>query len=168
MASIFLIRHAQASFGTGDYDRLSALGLQQARIAGEYLGVAAAPITRIVAGPLRRQRETAAEIAATCTRYEAMRRQSRPTPGSMSSASTSTSPAWDRPSMIRAESSLPISPEPRAPLAPIRESFDAYSRTGSTCPPTPSRRPGLHSQRGRAPSYATSRHGTPAEELPWL
>lgn len=64
MASIFLIRHAQASFGTEDYDRLSPLGIQQARIAGEFLGAAAGPITRIVAGPLRRQRDTAVEIAA--------------------------------------------------------------------------------------------------------
>lgn len=64
MASIFLIRHAQASFGTEDYDRLSPLGIQQARIAGEFLARTAGPITRIVAGPLRRQRDTATEIAA--------------------------------------------------------------------------------------------------------
>lgn len=64
MASIFLIRHAQASFGTDDYDRLSPIGIQQARIAGELLGRMAGPIARIVAGPLRRQHDTAAEIAA--------------------------------------------------------------------------------------------------------
>lgn len=64
MASIFLIRHAQASFGTGDYDRLSPLGIEQARIAGEFLAAAAGPITRILAGPLRRQLDTATEIAA--------------------------------------------------------------------------------------------------------
>ena len=64
MASIFLIRHAQASFGTSDYDYLSPLGIQQARTAGEFLGATAGPITRIVSGPLRRQRDTAAAIAA--------------------------------------------------------------------------------------------------------
>jgi broad specificity phosphatase PhoE len=64
MASIFLIRHAQASFGTDDYDRLSPLGIQQARIAGEFLGATAGRITRIITGPLQRQRETAATIAA--------------------------------------------------------------------------------------------------------
>ncbi len=64
MASIYLIRHAQASFGSDDYDRLSPLGIQQARIAGEYLGTAIGPITRIIAGPLRRQRDTATVIAA--------------------------------------------------------------------------------------------------------
>jgi len=64
MASIFLIRHAQASFGTGDYDRLSPVGVTQARIAGEFLAATAGPITRIIAGPLRRQRDTAVEIVA--------------------------------------------------------------------------------------------------------
>jgi hypothetical protein len=41
MASTLLIRRAQASFGTESYDRLSELGLQQARIAGEYLQASA-------------------------------------------------------------------------------------------------------------------------------
>jgi|SRR6266404_5469907 len=41
MASTLLIRRAQASFGTESYDRLSELGLQQARIAGEYLEASA-------------------------------------------------------------------------------------------------------------------------------
>lgn len=64
MASILLIRHAQASFGASDYDRLSAVGITQARLTGHILGAAGAPITRIVAGSLRRQRDTAAEIVA--------------------------------------------------------------------------------------------------------
>lgn len=64
MASIFLIRHAQASFGTGDYDRLSPLGMVQADITGEFLAAAHAPITRLITGPLRRHRETSTQIAA--------------------------------------------------------------------------------------------------------
>src|SRR5690606_40460973 len=36
MPLILLVRHAQASFGTDDYDRLSELGRQQARWLGEY------------------------------------------------------------------------------------------------------------------------------------
>jgi broad specificity phosphatase PhoE len=64
MASTLLVRHAQASFGTDTYDRLSELGVQQAVIAGEYLGATAGPIARIISGPLSRQRATAAEIAA--------------------------------------------------------------------------------------------------------
>lgn len=63
MASILLIRHAQASFGTSEYDRLSPLGVQQARIAGEFLAATAGPISRIVSGSLKRQRDTAAAIA---------------------------------------------------------------------------------------------------------
>lgn len=64
MASILLIRHAQASFGTDDYDRLSALGIEQAGVAGKFLGATGGRIARIMTGPLRRQRDTAAAIAA--------------------------------------------------------------------------------------------------------
>jgi broad specificity phosphatase PhoE len=64
MASILLLRHAQASFGTEDYDQLSPLGVRQATIAGRLLAASAGRITRITCGPLRRQRETAMEIAA--------------------------------------------------------------------------------------------------------
>ncbi|MBB1008659.1 histidine phosphatase family protein, partial [Dietzia sp. SLG510A3-3B2-2] len=35
MGSIHLVRHGQASFGSGDYDRLSETGHLQARLAGE-------------------------------------------------------------------------------------------------------------------------------------
>ena len=31
MAELFLVRHAQAAFGTDDYDRLTELGHRQAR-----------------------------------------------------------------------------------------------------------------------------------------
>ncbi len=64
MASLFLIRHAQASFGTCDYDRLSPLGVEQARTAGKFLSMATHRITRIISGPLRRQYDTASHIAA--------------------------------------------------------------------------------------------------------
>ena len=37
MAELYLVRHAQASFGTDDYDRLSQLGHRQSRWLGEYL-----------------------------------------------------------------------------------------------------------------------------------
>ena len=36
MASLYLIRHGQASFGHDDYDQLSALGEQQAKILGKH------------------------------------------------------------------------------------------------------------------------------------
>lgn len=59
-----MIRHAQASFGTADYDVLSERGDQQvgALIAGlERRGIAA---DRVICGTLRRQRDTAAGCAA--------------------------------------------------------------------------------------------------------
>ena len=35
MATIYLIRHGQASFGSDDYDQLSQLGIRQAEVTGE-------------------------------------------------------------------------------------------------------------------------------------
>ena len=63
MPTILLVRHAQASFGSADYDVLSPTGVEQtellaAEIAGRGLNVA-----RIAAGTARRQRETAAPLA---------------------------------------------------------------------------------------------------------
>lgn len=62
MASTLLIRHAQASFGTEDYDRLSGLGSQQAALTAKYLAATAGPISRIVCGSLKRQLTTAEPI----------------------------------------------------------------------------------------------------------
>ena len=36
MSELFLVRHAQASFGKADYDQLSELGVNQSRWLGEY------------------------------------------------------------------------------------------------------------------------------------
>jgi|SRR5215469_370503 len=63
MASTLLIRHAQASFGSDDYDRLSELGCLQANLTAEHLAATAGPIARIVCGRLARQRGTAERIA---------------------------------------------------------------------------------------------------------
>jgi len=65
MPAVLLVRHAQASFGAADYDVLSEYGHAQARAAAAELearglGRPAA----IVTGGLRRQRDTAAPIAA--------------------------------------------------------------------------------------------------------
>ena len=62
VALLFLARHGQASFGTADYDRLSDLGRQQSRWLGEYFAERDLKFTRVVAGTLRRQRETAREL----------------------------------------------------------------------------------------------------------
>ena len=61
MPVVLLVRHAQASFGTADYDRLSELGRQQSRWLGEYFATRSLRPYRVMAGTLRRQRDTATE-----------------------------------------------------------------------------------------------------------
>lgn len=64
MRDIWLIRHAQASFGAADYDRLSELGRRQAAWTGTLVRDLDPPVARIVTGGLVRQIETANAIAA--------------------------------------------------------------------------------------------------------
>ena len=64
MPVVLLVRHAQASFGTADYDRLSDLGRQQSRWLGEYFATRSLRPYRVMAGTLRRQRDTATEALA--------------------------------------------------------------------------------------------------------
>jgi broad specificity phosphatase PhoE len=59
MSVIYLIRHGQASFGTDNYDQLSALGREQSAILGSYFAGLGEPIDRIYTGSLARQRATA-------------------------------------------------------------------------------------------------------------
>ena len=63
MSTIYLVRHGQGSFGTHDYDRLSPLGREQAKLVGEHFAATGETIDRIYTGSLRRQRETAELIA---------------------------------------------------------------------------------------------------------
>jgi broad specificity phosphatase PhoE len=60
MPTVLLVRHGQASFGTDDYDVLSAAGHRQAEIVAASLGERGYRADRLVCGTLRRQRETAA------------------------------------------------------------------------------------------------------------
>jgi broad specificity phosphatase PhoE len=62
MATLFLVRHGQASFGAANYDCLSATGRQQARWLGEYFRDRGLSLKRVVAGTLVRQQDTASEI----------------------------------------------------------------------------------------------------------
>lgn len=64
MPDLLLVRHAQASFGTDDYDRLSALGHRQARWLGEYFAERGWAFDRVLTGRLRRHRETLEGIVA--------------------------------------------------------------------------------------------------------
>ncbi len=58
MATIYLIRHGQASFGSDNYDQLSPLGQLQARRTGEYLARTGINFDAVYSGDLSRQRET--------------------------------------------------------------------------------------------------------------
>ena len=63
-ARLWLVRHAQASFGSDDYDRLSERGEQQAVRFARWL--AADPdleFSHVVAGTLRRHQQTLAPVA---------------------------------------------------------------------------------------------------------
>jgi broad specificity phosphatase PhoE len=64
MSTLYLVRHGQASFGTDNYDQLSALGRQQVQLLGEHLAQSGERIDRIYSGTLQRQRETAEILAA--------------------------------------------------------------------------------------------------------
>ena len=59
MSILCLVRHAQASFLTQDYDRLSPLGHEQSRLLGEYCVRHDLHFDRAIIGPRRRHRETA-------------------------------------------------------------------------------------------------------------
>lgn len=64
MGQLFLVRHGQASFGAEDYDRLSALGATQSALLGRWFKACGMPVERIVAGAMRRHRETATHCMA--------------------------------------------------------------------------------------------------------
>jgi broad specificity phosphatase PhoE len=60
MASIYLIRHGQASFGAENYDELSPLGRLQATLTGEYLARTGVTFDAAYSGTLERQKDTGA------------------------------------------------------------------------------------------------------------
>jgi broad specificity phosphatase PhoE len=64
MSHLILVRHAQASFLAADYDRLSVLGEEQARLLGQYWARRRVAFDRIFSGPRRRQIDTARIAAA--------------------------------------------------------------------------------------------------------
>lgn len=59
MGRLFLIRHAQASFLSQNYDQLSTVGQQQARLLGEYWAQRNVVFDRVSSGPALRHRHTA-------------------------------------------------------------------------------------------------------------
>ncbi len=59
MASIYVVRHGQASFGEENYDKLSTLGCRQAEVLGEYFRDCGIYFDATFSGDLQRQRKTA-------------------------------------------------------------------------------------------------------------
>ncbi len=62
MATIYLIRHGQASFGKANYDKLSPTGWEQGRVLGRWLTGKVRP-QAVFGGDLERHRETVEAIA---------------------------------------------------------------------------------------------------------
>jgi broad specificity phosphatase PhoE len=61
--TVLLVRHAQASFGSADYDVLSPVGVEQTELLAAALARRDLKVTRIAAGTARRQRDTAEPLA---------------------------------------------------------------------------------------------------------
>jgi broad specificity phosphatase PhoE len=59
MGTIYLVRHGQAAFGTGDYDRLTQTGFTQAELLGAYFRRRQIRFDAVYTGRLRRHAETA-------------------------------------------------------------------------------------------------------------
>jgi broad specificity phosphatase PhoE len=62
MGVIYVVRHAQASFGTQDYDRLTQTGFAQAALLGRYFSLRSIRFDALYTGTLRRHAETAQGI----------------------------------------------------------------------------------------------------------
>ena len=61
MATIYLVRHGQASFGKENYDQLSATGWEQGRVLGRWFAGKVEPVA-VFGGDLERHRETVEAI----------------------------------------------------------------------------------------------------------
>jgi len=62
MATIYLVRHGQASFGAANYDELSPLGQRQADATGRYFAQAGVNLDAAYSGDLARQVETCQRV----------------------------------------------------------------------------------------------------------
>lgn len=63
---IYLIRHAQASFGQADYDQVSLLGLEQSTLLGTALAQKPETLDTWVSGTLKRHNQTFAQACPDC------------------------------------------------------------------------------------------------------
>lgn len=62
MGVLLLVRHGQAMFGAANYDDLSQIGMQQARLVALRIAQGS-PVSTVMCGSLTRQRKTADAIA---------------------------------------------------------------------------------------------------------
>ncbi|WP_107772305.1 histidine phosphatase family protein [Nocardioides sediminis] len=63
MSQVLLVRHGQASWGADDYDALSPRGVEQSAVLGAALAARGVEPTLLLAGAMRRHRQTAAAAA---------------------------------------------------------------------------------------------------------
>jgi broad specificity phosphatase PhoE len=68
MGRLFLLRHAQASFLSQNYDQLSELGETQSRLLGEYWARRRVAFDRVCTGPAVRHQKTAQIAGEACRR----------------------------------------------------------------------------------------------------
>jgi broad specificity phosphatase PhoE len=66
MGTLLLVRHAQASFGLGNYDQLSTVGQHQATLTARALKEQGVRPLRVVTGLHARHRQTASPIVELC------------------------------------------------------------------------------------------------------
>ena len=62
MGNLYLVRHAQASFGAADYDNLNELGHRQSVRLGEYFAKNGVQFDAVLTGTLKRHAQTYAGI----------------------------------------------------------------------------------------------------------
>jgi len=62
MAQLYVIRHAQASFGSDNYDKLSELGHKQSVLLGQYWAQRKLSFDALITGDMRRHKQTAKGI----------------------------------------------------------------------------------------------------------
>ena len=58
MSELFLVRHAQASFGSSNYDQLSELGMRQSEWLGAHFASIRIHFDRLICGDMERHRQT--------------------------------------------------------------------------------------------------------------
>lgn len=64
MASLYFVRHGQASFGADNYDVLSDLGVRQCRLLGEWWRQRGLSPDRVFSGPMLRHRQSLAAFSS--------------------------------------------------------------------------------------------------------